>query len=192
MLYRGGIAMKQGIRYILKKRLLPKNSHKRVSTMKPEWITIHEVSMGTDVREAERNFAYYHNLLLDESKKTTIGYHFLVEAQRSKNPVIYQFLEGGVATDHTGNKVGNSKSIGIERLVNEETDFQVAIMAQAKLTATLMHKYNIPIENVVPHKHWNGKECPARLLAGMHGGWDGFIEKVLYFFNNKDFIKGVQ
>ena len=28
----------------------------------------------------------------------------------------------------------------------------------------------IPLSNVVPHKHWSGKECPRKLL----NRWDGF------------------
>ena len=173
---------------ILKKRLLPGNSSKRVGNMCPKWITIHETSLGTDVRPADRNFSWYYKLLHNE---TSIGYHFLVQAQYDEEPVIYQFLETSVATNHTGNGIGNSESIGIERLVNVETDFEVAIITQAKLTATLMDMYNIPIERVVPHKYWSGKECPSRLLAGMYGGWDGFIEKVQYYFDNKDFIYGI-
>lgn len=180
--------MVENIRCILKKRLLLKNSPKRVGKMCPKWITIHETSLGTKVRPADRDFRWYYKLL---HNGTSIGYHFLVQARYHEDAVIYQFLETCVATNHTGNSIGNSESIGIERLVNVETDFEVAIKIQAKLTATLMHMYNIPIERVVPHKYWSGKECPARLLAGMHGGWDGFIEKVQYYFDNKDFIEGV-
>ncbi len=61
-----------------------------------------------------------------------------------------------------------------------------AIALQEKLTAFLMHKYNIPIENVVPHKKWSGKDCPSRLLYGLYGGWDGFIEKVKYYYDKND------
>lgn len=173
---------------VLKSRLLLSNSPKRVGKMVPKWITIHETSLGTEVRPADRNFRWYYKLLHNE---TSIGYHFLVQANYGEKPVVYQFLETSVATHHTGNAMGNEESIGIERLVNEDTDFEVAIMTQAKLTASLMYIYHIPIEHVVPHKYWSGKECPARLLAGMYGGWQGFIEKVQCCFDNKDFIEGI-
>ena len=180
--------MFESLRCVLINILLPKNSPKRVGNMRPQWITIHETSLGTEVRPADRDFCWYHKLLHNES---TIGYHFLVQARYGEDAVIYQFLETCVSTHHTGNSIGNSTSIGIERLVNVETDFEVAIMAQAKLAATLMHIYDIPIGHVVPHKYWSEKECPSRLLAGMYGGWDGFIEKVQYCFDNKDFIEGI-
>lgn len=169
-------------------RLLPGNSPKRVGEMAPQWITIHETSLGTEVRSADRNFEWYYKLLEDES---TVGYHFLVQANWNEEPVVYQFLETSVYTHHTGNKTGNMESIGIERLVNTDTDFEKAILAQAKLAATLMNLYQIPIERVVPHKHWSGKECPARLLAGMYGGWQGFIEKVQHFFDEGDFYDDI-
>lgn len=176
------------MKVVLKSRLLPKKSSKRVGMMRPKWITIHETSLGTDLQPAEKNFERYYEMLKNES---TVGYHFLVQARYGEKAVIYQFLETHVVTHHTGSFVGNAESIGIERLVNEETDFEVAIMAQAKLAATLMHLYHIPIERVVPHKFWSGKECPSRLLAGMYGGWQGFIEKVQYYFDNKQFVRGI-
>ena len=180
--------MFENLKCVLINILLPKNSPKRVGNMRPQWLTIHETSLGTEVRSVDRDFFWYYKLLNNES---TIGYHFLVQARRDEDPVIYQFLETCVSTHHTGNSIGNSTSIGIERLVNVETNFEVAISAQAKLAATLMHMYDISIERVVPHKYWSGKECPSRLLAGMYGGWDEFIEKVQYYFDNKDFIEGI-
>lgn len=170
-------------------RLLPANSPKRVGNMHPTFITVHETSLGTDVQPSEKDYNRYHNMLLETENK--IGYHFLVEANVGVYPKVYQFLETSVATCHTGNNIGNSSSIGIERMVNKSTNMCRAISIQAQLTATLMHLYQIPIENVVPHKYWSGKECPARLLAGMYGGWTGFIEMVKYYFDKKDMIKGV-
>ena len=45
---------------------------------------------------------------------------------------VWQFLPTWVRTAHTGSTEGNS-SIGIERLVNVDTDFDKAIDNQAKL-----------------------------------------------------------
>ena len=42
-----------------------------------------------------------------------------------------------------------------------------------------MKKYNIPINNVVQHNHWSGKDCPKFLRSGSAGiNWNGFITKV--------------
>lgn len=170
-------------------RLLPTDSPKRVGKMEPKFITIHEVSLGTDVQPAEKNYQRYYNLLFETP--TSVGYHFLVEANHGEDTRIYQFLETDVVTHHTGSKAGNFQSIGIERMVNVVTDMERAINAQAQLVATLMKVYNIPLHHVVPHKFWSGKQCPARLLAGMYGGWNGFIERVKYYFEKHEFIERV-
>lgn len=145
------------------------------------YITIHESSEGTDFAPADRTLEYYENKLLNPPKGLElIGYHFMVSDTRA-----VQFIPVGFRTAHAGSTEGNH-SIAIERLVNCNINFPAAIANQAKLAATLMHIYNIPIENVVPHKHWSGKECPARLLSGMHGGWDGFINQVITFYKAND------
>lgn len=50
-----------------------------------------------------------------------------------------------------------------------------------------MKKWNIPIENVKPHRgiqyqytpeRENKTPCPSRMLAGWYGGWQRFIYEV--------------
>ena len=170
-------------------RLLPLNSPKRQGLLIPQSITIHETSLGTDLQPATKDYGRYYNMLL--TTDSSIGYHFLVEANNGEETRIYQFLETNVATKHTGNPTGNNQSIGIERLVNVNTDMERAIDAQAILTATLMHMFSLTLDDVLPHRYWSGKECPARLLAGMYGGWDGFIDRVAYHFVKRSWVEGV-
>jgi len=42
-----------------------------------------------------------------------------------------------------------------------------------------MKEYNIPIENVAPHKHWSGKNCPAYTLKH----WDKYIKEIEEYYN---------
>ena len=171
--------------YVLIPELLPADSDSRCGIMNPKWITIHETTLGTDIKDTQGGTMYgiaHYRELLHQPNPKHIGYHYLVEANYGEESHVYQFLEPTVMTHHTGTEKGNSSSIGIERLVNTDTDFERAIAVQARLTAILMATYNIPIRHVVPHKYWSGKECPARLLAGMFGGWDGFIETVKKIF----------
>ncbi len=148
------------------------------------FITIHETSEGTDFAPENRTIEYYEDRLKNPPKGLEqIGYHFLVSDKR-----VVQFIPLNFRTAHAGSTEGNN-SLAIERLVNKNIDFPKAIANQAKLTATLMHKYGIPITHVVPHTYWNPrKSCPARLLAGMFGGWDGFISQVETFSRNQDFF----
>lgn len=152
----------------------------------PTFITIHETSLGLAKRESSKNAAYYIDLLEHPKGDPRYGYHFLCG-----DDTVWQFLPTWVRTAHSGNTQGNS-SIAIERLVNVDIDFDKAICNQAKLSATLMNMYNISLRNVVPHKYWNGKECPARLLAGLYGwNWELFINTVLIYYKEKDFFTDV-
>ena len=152
----------------------------------PQYITVHETSLGLEKKEPEKDASHYINLLEHPKGDPRYGYHFLCGDDQ-----VWQFLPTWVRTAHSGSTEGNS-SIAIERLVNVNINFDKAIDNQAKLTATLMWMYDIPIEHVVPHKYWSGKECPARLLAGLYGwDWDRFIETVLTHYAAGNFFTDV-
>lgn len=72
------------------------------------------------------------------------------------------------------NGTGNRKSIGIEICVNEGADYDKAVANAVELVKHLLVKHNIPVNRVVPHRHWTGKDCPARLLKT----WSDFVAKV--------------
>ena len=149
--------------------------------MVPEYITIHETSLGTDIKDTKGGTMYgvaHYEEVLNDPNGRNVAYHYLVEANYGNPSKIYKFLEPTEVCYHTGTPEGNFKSIGIERLVNSDTDMYRAISVQARLTAYLMNRFKIPLSHVVPHKYWSGKECPGRLLAGLYGGWDGFIHQV--------------
>lgn len=172
-----------GVSQMIESRILPPRENYLGEIVRNEntFITIHESSIGLGFAEDNRTLEYYENRLRHPPKgQERIGYHFMASDDK-----IVQFIPIAVRTAHAGSTEGNS-SIAIERLTNRFIDFPKAIANQAKLTATLMTMYNIPIEHVVPHKHWSGKACPARLLAGMYGGWDGFIAQVQTFYESGD------
>lgn len=150
------------------------------------YITIHESSDGTEPSPADHTIEFYENRLKNPpaGMDKRIGYHFMLDDSR-----IVQFIPLMYRTAHAGSTEGNN-SIAIERLVNCNVDFPKAIANQAKLAATLMYMYDIPLSHVVPHKYWKEKkDCPARLLAGMYGGWDGFIAQVEKFYANHDIFR---
>ena len=143
----------------------------------PEFIVIHETTLGLERAPEEKNMERYERMLYQraEERQTTVSYHFLCG-----DKAVWQFLPEDEATDHTGTKEGNHNSIGLERVVCKGVNFAEALHNQAKLAATLMKKWNIPIENVKPHRgmQWlyapereNKKDCPSRMLHGWYGGW---------------------
>lgn len=170
------------------KRLIPLGATNRLGQRRrPTLITIHECSLGLGEAPPDRNLEYYIGLMeRPKEGKKQVGYHYLVSDRE-----IVQFIPDNEVTHHTGNAKGNQLSIGIERLVNEGTDFDKAISIQAKLTATLMKKWNIPLLYVVPHRYWGDVNCPARLLAGQNGGWYDFHLHVKHLYVMKNFFQEV-
>ena len=167
------------------KKILDKNATNRVGEQTPKYIVIHEVSLGTGKSPKNFNMDHYANMIQSYGKNgRTIGYHYLVGDDK-----VYQFIEDDVATEHTGTKFGNHNSIGIERVICEGVNYEHATHNQAKLVATLMLKHNIPIDNVLTHKHMqkefgneeqqkNPKQCPGRMLAGFRGGVQDFKHEI--------------
>ena len=134
---------------IVEKRFLPEGlPNNSFGKQVPKYIVIHEVSLGISKSPKTFNMSHYANKILDEGiNGSTIGYHFLVG-----DKVIYQFIKEDESTHHTGTIEGNKNSIGIERLICDGINYEYALHNQAKLIATLMVKWNIPIENVVTHR----------------------------------------
>lgn len=150
----------------------------------PEYIVIHETTTGHGRTPLGYDMERYERMLYKraEENNTTISYHFLCG-----DKAVWQFLPEDEATAHTGTKEGNHNSIGIERVVCKGVNFAEALHNQAKLTATLMKKWNIPLENVKPHRgiQWlytpereDKTPCPSRMLSGWYGGWKRFIFEV--------------
>lgn len=149
--------------------------------MKPKYITIHSTQNYT-------GDAHDHARALKKGalKGGVIGYlswHFTVQED-----VVIQHIptsERGEHADFDG--PGNRYSIGIEMCEHNGNNLLATIERTAKLTASLMHHHNIPIENVVPHYHWPrkgltppNKDCPHFLL---HDGkpretWRWFVSRV--------------
>lgn len=151
----------------------------------PTHIVIHEVSLGTGRSPKEYNLSHYAKMLDEYSQKgRTVGFHYLVGDNE-----VYQFIPDNKSTDHTGTMFGNKNSIGIERLICNDIDYENAVHNQAKLIATLMLKHNIPIQNVYTHKQMQmeygsekvknaPKSCPSRLNAGFRGTVQDFKHEI--------------
>lgn len=135
--------------------------------MLPKWITLHET--GNTARGAT---ALAHAKLQSNGNSRQASWHYTCGSDG-----IYQSLPSNEVGWHAGDNRGdgNMKSIGIEICVNEDGDFDKAKSNAIELVIYLMDKYSIPISNVVPHKHWSGKDCPHNILKS---GWDKLIAEI--------------
>ncbi|WP_051272027.1 peptidoglycan recognition protein family protein [Shimazuella kribbensis] len=135
--------------------------------MKPAYITIHETDNTEKgaTAKAHANFQYKGN-------DRQASWHYTVDQED-----IYQSLPDNEVAWHAGDDrgPGNMQSIAIEICVNEDGDFEKAKANAAWLVTYLLFKHQIPIENVVQHNKWSGKNCPSHMREN---GWDAFIQLV--------------
>jgi N-acetylmuramoyl-L-alanine amidase CwlA len=83
------------------------------------------------------------------------------------------FTEVGWHAGDGYNGPGNRTSIALE-IGEDEVSEQTAKV----FVAYLMKEYSIPITNIVPHRHWSGKNCPAYTL--LH--WDKYIKDIEEYY----------
>ncbi len=179
----------------VKKMIIPKgtNGRHRTRSMRPRYITIH----STQNRARSANAYSHAKGLYNGNFKAThnsLGYltwHFTIDQSN-----IYQSLptnEQGQHADYEG--VGNRASIGIEMCENRGNSRSRTVDRTARLTAVLMKKHGIWINNVVPHQHWRmrrhsdgrdlgHKNCPHFLMTNGKPGakWRQFQAKVMSYY----------
>ena len=134
-----------------------------------KYITVHETANTSKGANAQAHA----NL---QSRGFSSSWHWTVDDKEAIQsfPHTAQCWHAG---DGRGN--GNLNSIGIEICVNSDGDFSKAVENAATLVRKIMQEENIPLENVVQHNHWSGKNCPRYLRSGEKGiSWNDFISSV--------------
>ena len=126
-------------------------------SMTPKYITVHNTANTDKGANAKMHARYQHN----GSGGRQASWHYTVD-----DTEIYQTLEDNQQGWHAGDGrgKGNTQSIGIEICENSDGNFNKAVENAQRLIKKLMDKHGIPLDNVVPHKHWSGKNCPRKLL----------------------------
>lgn len=140
--------------------LIPTSNKKLRPRIKriPIYITIHETDNPKAGADAEA-----HAKLQYKGNSRVASWHYSVDDKEIWRSIPDD--EVGWACGDGGNGTGNRKSISIEICVNEDGNFQKAQANAKELVRYLMQKWNIPLERVVPHKHWSGKNCPRHILS---------------------------
>lgn len=82
---------------------------------------------------------------------------------------------------HAGTTQGNNQSIGIEVCENSDAHFDRTIDRATRLTALLLHELDIPMERLVTHRDWSGKDCPKAIFHEWEGGFERFKQKVAHY-----------
>ena len=154
----------------IKQMFVPKGRKNRPGVANPRtYITIHETGNKATGADAEAHGAYVRG---DSAEASRVSWHYTVD-----DDSIVQHIPDEETAYHAGDGAsgpGNAKSIGIEICVNEDGDFEKAKTNAAALVRLLMEEHGIPLDNVVQHNRWNGKDCPKTIRATA-GAWEAFL-----------------
>lgn len=129
------------------------------------WIVVHESGMPGEGNDAELLAQIQYDRAYGKRPYSPASWNYQVDDQG-----IYQSFADEVYCWHAGGDYGkwlpyrNSNSIGIEMCINQDGNYDGAMHQDAKLIASLMHKYNLTFDNVVRHHDTSGKECPSYML----------------------------
>ncbi len=138
-----------------------------------EFITVHGTDnsrVGADAKahaKFVKNTGFYTNRA---GEKIWVSWHYTVDDNR-----IIKHLPLNEMGFHARNN-GNLRSIGIEICMNAGINQNAAFLRAARLVAALLYDLKKPIDIVVPHHHWTGKNCPSLLMNNGKPGakWKNF------------------
>ena len=128
----------------------------------PEYIVIHH-SLTKDNKTVSWNAIRKYHLSLGWSN---IGYHYGIELIGDRYEVLIGRFEDQAGA-HTRQAGMNHKSLGICFVGNYDIlpPLRERLVAGAELIVRLMRRYDIPLENVVPHsKYATYKSCPGKFF----------------------------
>src|SRR5690625_2468911 len=136
-----------------------------------KYITVHETDNPNKGADADA-----HARLQANGNSRAASWHWQVDDKEAVQSFDHaaQCWAGG---DGSGN--GNTNSIHVEICVNSDGNYRKAVENAAELVRKIMKDEGIPVNNVVQHNRWSGKNCPRNLRGGSKGiNWNGFISLV--------------
>ena len=154
----------------IRQDFIPAGRKNRPGGSNPDtYITIHETGNAAQGADAAAHASY---LKGDSAASAQVSWHYTVD-----DHAVVQHLPDGERACHAGdgaNGPGNTSSIGIEICVNAGGNFAQAKANAASLVRQLMVRHNIPLDHVVQHNRWNGKDCPYT-IRHTSGAWEAFL-----------------
>ncbi len=135
-----------------------------------KFITIHNT--------AEPYSAMQERTRVNTRTGSVTSFHFAVDEDEA-----VQILPDNVHGWHAGDgrRDGNLRSIGIEicrsQFIGADAGrYERAEANAVRLTAYLLRKYHLTVDDLRMHYNWSGKHCPHRILDA--GSWESFRQRV--------------
>ena len=157
---------------------IPLDSPRRPGEIRAiKYITIHE----TDNRSTSAT-AKGHNAYLTSDYYDITSWHYTVD----DTSIYHNLPDNEVAWNAGDDRIrdgGNINGIGIEMCVNLGIDFEKTIDNTARLTAKLLHTYQLSVEDVKMHADFMEKVCPHRLIT--EGRVEEFYDLVQTYYESE-------
>lgn len=155
----------------IKVDIIPIGSKNRPGlTLNATHVTIHNTANVNAGANAKMHAKYVKGA---DAVRRRVSWHYTVDDHE-----VYKHLPLSEQGYHAGTTRGNSKSVGIEVCMNSDGDQAKTDDRAALLVAYVCFSLNIPVNNVVTHKSWSGKNCPSLFLANRDAGWRAFVKNV--------------
>lgn len=146
--------------------------------LKAEWITVHDTGNPKAGADALAHAKYLHGNAAD----LPASWHFTVDDKRAVQHLPLD--ENGWHAGDGANGPGNRTSIGVEICENQDGDRAQAERNAQELVADLLTRLGLTLDRVVPHKRWNGKNCPHLLLPR----WDAWVSGIAVYLSRTPII----
>lgn len=155
---------------IIDKRPIAYNYSKRRDNIK--YIVIHDTGNKRKGAGAIAHYKYFNG-----GNRNASAHYFVDDSN------ILETVEVSLASWHCGDGKGrkgvtNQNSIGIEICVNEDSDFNMAMLQAIELTRFLKDTYRIEKKNIIRHYDASGKICPASMSADSWSLWEEFWSRI--------------
>ena len=132
-----------------------RHGRKQIRPMKPKYITVHSTqNYSGDAWDHAR--ALQRGKLRAPKGAMEMDRLFDMAFYHSAD-VVLQHLPTNEQGEHADLMVRKYYSIGLEMCEHRGNSRQQTLSRTTKLCASLMHQYDIPLKNVVPHYHWPRK-----------------------------------
>ncbi|HHZ18619.1 MAG TPA: N-acetylmuramoyl-L-alanine amidase [Acholeplasmataceae bacterium] len=112
-----------------------------------------------------------HSQFIKNTDRSSSSWHYTVD-----DTLIYQHIPDMEVAWHAGEADGNRYGIGIETCINPEADYTIVMQRTAKLTAELLAKYGLTLNDVKQHYDFTQKDCPRVMRTNKR--WDEFLNLV--------------
>lgn len=154
----------------IRKKLVPDGQANKVTYGKgntKKYIVVHETDNERSGADADA-----HARLQFNGNSRSASWHYTVDDKEA-----VQSFEHAWRCWAAGSNTGNNQGIQVEVCVNSDGNYLKAMQNAAELVAKIMKDEGIPINSVVQHNHFSGKNCPSQMRAGKVS-WSHFITMV--------------